>query len=389
VERVTVIGAGIAGLVAAITAAEEGCDVLLLEKRAGLGGRARTTRGAYRANLGPHALYRDGALWKWLEERQMLPAVVGRGREPFLFVEDGRATTSPPVLRSAIRTILESPAPSGLSFSDWAAPRVGLREADLLAAFAFITTFEWEAGRLSAAFVQERIRRQTGRDVVRYVVGGWAALIDQLRVRAVHLGVVVEARHKVSRLPSTPVVVATDSAAAARLLGCPSLRLAGTRVGLLDLALTETALPTAVLDLKQRFYLARYTAFDRSLAPPGEELIQIVCGCQPGESFGATHERAERVLDTLDAGWRQHSCWRRPSLLSGATGAIDLPGKTVGDRPPIQFAAAVFCAGDYVAAPGLLAEVSHASGVMAGLAAAEMASSRRGHRACRTPRSRR
>ncbi len=27
----------------------------------------------YKANLGPHVLYKDGPLWAWLRERKLLP----------------------------------------------------------------------------------------------------------------------------------------------------------------------------------------------------------------------------------------------------------------------------------------------------------------------------
>src|SRR6266536_1571506 len=70
-RQVTVVGGGIAGLVAAIEAATAGADVRLLEERAELGGRARTAPPPFRANLGPHALYSDGAFWRWLEERDL------------------------------------------------------------------------------------------------------------------------------------------------------------------------------------------------------------------------------------------------------------------------------------------------------------------------------
>jgi flavin-dependent dehydrogenase len=46
---VTVIGGGIGGLVAAISAAEHGFDVALHESKAYLGGRAVTSSGAFHA----------------------------------------------------------------------------------------------------------------------------------------------------------------------------------------------------------------------------------------------------------------------------------------------------------------------------------------------------
>ena len=41
------------------------------------GGRARTLDAPYRANLGPHVLYSDGAMWGWLKERALLPPSTG------------------------------------------------------------------------------------------------------------------------------------------------------------------------------------------------------------------------------------------------------------------------------------------------------------------------
>ena len=50
----------------------------LLEAHARLGGRARSDEGPYKANFGPHALYKDGPLWRWMAERKLLPRHVGR-----------------------------------------------------------------------------------------------------------------------------------------------------------------------------------------------------------------------------------------------------------------------------------------------------------------------
>ena len=67
--HLTIVGGGIGGLVTAVSAREAGLDVTLYEARKDLGGRARTTPGAYRANWGPHVIYGDGPLWTWLDQR--------------------------------------------------------------------------------------------------------------------------------------------------------------------------------------------------------------------------------------------------------------------------------------------------------------------------------
>jgi protoporphyrinogen oxidase len=69
VRHITVVGGGFAGLTAAITCAEAGAQVTLYEAHDTLGGRARTSEGAYRTNEGPHAFYASGPHWTWLAQR--------------------------------------------------------------------------------------------------------------------------------------------------------------------------------------------------------------------------------------------------------------------------------------------------------------------------------
>ena len=57
--------------------------------------------------------------------------------------------------------------------------------------------------------------------------------------------------------------------------------------------------------------------------------------------------------------------WKRGSVLTHCTGAIDLPGTTWRDRPGIDRGRMLKVATDQSAAPGLLAET--------GIAAAQMA----------------
>ena len=70
---VVVIGAGLAGLTAAATAAGEGARVVVIEAHHAGGRASATQRGAVRFNQGPHALYRGGAGW---------PVLTGLGISP-------------------------------------------------------------------------------------------------------------------------------------------------------------------------------------------------------------------------------------------------------------------------------------------------------------------
>jgi hypothetical protein len=61
--------------------------------------------------------------------------------------------------------------------------------------------------------------------------------------------------------------------------------------------------------------------------------------------------------------------------MTARTGPLDYPGKSWRDRPAVDRGDGVFLAGDMVAAPGLLSEVSWASAIDASRRALEAAKS--------------
>ncbi len=72
----TIVGAGVTGLTAAIEAAERGWRVTVAEAHSRPGGRARSLAAPFLANTGPHAIYVDGPWWAWLERRGLTPPIV-------------------------------------------------------------------------------------------------------------------------------------------------------------------------------------------------------------------------------------------------------------------------------------------------------------------------
>lgn len=373
-ELVTVIGGGLAGLVAAITAAECGAPVRLVEARGGLGGRARSSvHAGVTVNFGAHALYADGALWAWLADRGLLPPVRRSPSRGVVFVHEGAVRRLPPPAGVvAMLRITAAHPPSTVSFAAWAQTLVGARAAAMLGAAAVNVTFDHDPGRLAAAFVRERlVRILRPASPVRYVLGGWQTLVDRLAVRAGRLGVQFATGQRVARLPAPPVVVATELGDARRLLDDDGLRWPGTRAVLFDVALTRRRSdPAVVFDLDRRALLERFTAVDASLAPGGTEIVQSQLGLRPGESVDAGHARLEAAFDEATPGWRERVRWSRRMVADGRSGAVDLPGTTWRDRPAVDRGGGVFVAGDMVAAPGILAEVACASAVAAGRGAA-------------------
>ncbi|MCK1822608.1 NAD(P)-binding protein [Streptomyces sp. XM83C] len=370
-RRLTVIGGGFAGLTAAITAAEAGAKVTVYEAHHALGGRARTADGPYRTNEGPHALYNGGPHWTWLRRRDLLgplaplpPLEAARLR---LHHKGVLRRTPPFALLKLLRPGLR-PAPVDTDFLTWATDVAGEEAARAAANYVAVALFHHDPGSLSAAFVQERLRRATKLPPeAHYPRGGWGNVIERMAARAWNLGVRVETLARVEAVPTdTPVIVATSLDAARRLLGDDTLTWPSGRTALIDLAVrTRRGDPFAISDLDSPGWLERFTAQDRTLAPAGEQLIQGQIPLAPHEKRADGIARAEHLLDLGFPGWRDRLTWRREATANGRTGAVDLPGTTWRDRPAIDRGDGVYLAGDQVAAPGVLSEVSFNSAVTA------------------------
>ncbi len=370
---VSVVGGGIAGLVAAISLAERRARVTLYEARGRLGGRGDSTPGPRRANLGPHALYRHGPLEAWLIAQDLHPAIAFPPLTGVRLLYRGKLRRLPTPLLPMARHARE-PAPLEASFRDWATARMGAKAAEAAIGFAALPTFHADPGTLSAAFVQERIRRSLLWRPVGYVLGGWASLVAKLEARARALGVEIRVGSKLGELPSDPCIVATDLPAAARLLRDPALDWPGPRTALLDVALRSRRDDAfAVLSLDHRVYASRYSAVDPGLVPVGESLVQAHAGLAQDEELKDGLARIRAVLDAGFAGWRERTVWERHGIVDGGAGAADPPGAGWRDRPAIDRGSARWLAGDRVAAPGVLSEVSFASARAAARAVLEKA----------------
>jgi NAD(P)-binding Rossmann-like domain len=377
-REITIVGGGLAGMTAAITAAEGGAPVRLLEAHDELGGRARTSDGPYRANLGPHVLYKDGSTWAWLRDRDLLPPAA---RPPLGGIRvrwQGEVRRMPPL--ASIPTMLRlrgREAPVDRSFFDWVADHSDEETAAMLSAAAGVYTFFHDPGCLSAAFVWPRTVRAllSPPPAARYLIGGWEALVESLSKRMRELGVDVRTGERAETLPDAPAIVATELPDASRLLGAELDWPSGNTV-CLDLGLSEhTGDPFIVSDLDEAGWIERFTAPDPSLAPDGEELVQAQMPVRPGESLDGTTARLERLLDGALEAWRDRVTWRRRQVMNGRTGALDMPGTTWRDRPGIDRGDGIFLAGDATAAPGMLSEVAHASGIEAARGALAYAAS--------------
>ena len=148
-------------------------------------------------------------------------------------------------------------------------------------------------------------------------------------------------------------------------------------MGLREVGLRDTIVgrrpgdPFGIFDLDEAGYVVRPSGPDPSVAPAGHSLLQATMPMRPGEPRAAAMARLERFLELGYPGWRDRVDWRREAVATGRSGALDLPGRTWRDRPAVERGGGVFLAGDLVAAPGMRAEVSINSGLLAARAALE------------------
>ena len=413
--EVVVVGAGLAGLVAAAVAARRGASVVCCDVRAA-GGRARSDeREGFVLNQGPHALYRSGAgvdvlgrlgvgftgspphpvvsgYTEATDELGLLPTSAGSLlRSPVIGLLDkvrlARVLTTLPKLQCA--------SFGALSAAEWIAS-LGCtsRGAGVISALTRVVTYASDLDLVSADAAVAQLQLALEGNVV-YLDGGWQSLVDGLvaaaasggaRVLAGERATVLQARTDGTFVVRTPartlqaasVVVAAGSPAAARALlpHAPAWELgAPATAACLDLGLRRGRATMVTYGLDQPVYLSTHSPKAR-LAPLGGAVVHVM-------RYGARTSAEDRaqlwaLARRCGIGERDVAVQRFLHEMT-VCHALPRPGSGLSGRPAIDATgtAGVFLAGDWVGATGLLADASLASGEVAGRAAAEHAMRRR------------
>lgn len=407
---VAIIGGGLAGLFAAIAAADSGARPVVFESRRTLGGRGRTdvTEGAH-LNLGPHAVYRGGVLQRELDRlRISLTGGVPNGAKSRFLRSDRVRLVPVSDHRTAVVGAMsklgagKDPALDRISIAEWAESSLGRSEDTVAWLFAMtrLTSYVDAPDRFAARPALMQIRSAL-RHNVRYLDGGWGPMVEALRVAAAERGVRFAASTAVERVePATRwgrrcwtvvtaeretvvgsvVVAAGGPAVARRLLALPDAFAVGPPVeaSVLDVIVPRPPKPGVLIGVDQPLYLSTHHPVAKLLDRPGA-LVGLMHYLPPGGEVPEPATIREGLLTHLDrtdvaAGEVEWSRYLHRMTVAGGLPAAHLgglagrPGVAVDERP------GVFIAGDWVGPEGLLADASAASGTSAGTAAARVAS---------------
>jgi phytoene dehydrogenase-like protein len=408
--RVAVVGGGLAGLAAAVTAQWGGADVRLFEARTDTGGRARSkVAGAFTFNQGAHALYKTGRALEVLRGFGIEPT----GGEPDIARSFGVAGSVLGRLPAGPITLLRSPwvsgfgklelasfmaklsrlkpaAAAGRTFNEWLNAEVKSEEVRRVArTVARTSTYSAEFDQIDAGAALAGV--QGGMVGVLYLDGGWNQLVTALRSR------VTSVEHaKVDRIERSgaqwivrlddqtfaadAVVLANGGPAAAdRLLGSQSAALTDwaancrpIRAACLDVGMRSLPNPDhrVVLGLDEPLYLSVHTPAAKLVSGTGElmHLIRYLTDADDDATAGSLRAELESFADVAQPGWSNHAVemqFERALVVSHRLA-------TVGSEPPtprLPDLDGVYVAGDWVG-PHQLADAAVGSGFEAGTLAA-------------------
>ena len=403
---VAVVGGGLAGLAAAVTAARGGARVVLLDGRVP-GGRARSAeRDGFTLNEGPHALYRNGVALATLTSLGIEPAGGSPDASTYGLVWDGEVVPLPVSARTMATTRVLGAA-SKLKLAGWFASlgrqvrRCGELSVDewldgehagddlcrYVTAMMRLGSYAARPGSAAAAPMLRQLAMAQGG--VLYVDGGWGSIVDRLVAAAASAGVSIRSHAAATGLVASPsgwevatadgdvgatsvVIAAGGPAVAAGLLGDDPagwVERAGPaqRAAVLDIGGPPSSTPF-LLSADEPLYLSTHAPV-AALAPAGQHLVTAMRYLDASDTSTVDERRDSLERHAAQAGAAGSAQRTLERFLAAPVTAWGSPVPGVGRPGGDELAGrGLWVAGDWVG-EHLIADASVSSGAAAGLAA--------------------
>ncbi|MBS2008400.1 MAG: NAD(P)/FAD-dependent oxidoreductase [Cyanobacteria bacterium SZAS TMP-1] len=407
-KRVAVVGAGLAGLVAAYQLLQSGAEVTVFEKSSAPGGRAGTViKDGFHINQGPHALYQAGIAYKFLAQIGARPKGAppsGRG----LALLGGHLYDLPVDAGSLLRTQLFGFSPLAklelaIFFQKLASVdcgnimHVGLRPwledkissdkvRQFIIALARLSTYSCNTEQLAAgAAIRQLVLANQG---PLYLDNGWASIIESLQ-KALGQAVRWRLGAHVKKVSATAgggvqIIDGEETLAFDQAVLCVPPQVVNelvpgviadnvkedilaSKAACLDVCLKSLPVPahTFVLGIDENLYYSVHSAAAK-LAPAGGALIHTAVYLKNGEHGGDEHKgRLHRLLDLMQPGWREQLVYERflPNMTTSfGSATAALKGANGLASPDLsnysQDLEGVYVCGDWVGSGYLLADAA-------------------------------
>lgn len=385
-KKIAVVGAGIAGLVAALELDKVGLQVSVFEKSSAPGGRAKTTnRDSFNLNLGPHALYSLGSLNKYLAANGIELTGNFPATKRSAAIYGGKVVDLPVDVKHLLRTKylnifekleyakffgevakIDTQKLTNTTITDWLNSQFKSKKVrQTVEAFIRLSTYGNNPDIFSAGAGLKQL--QLALKGVRYLDGGWQTITDALS-KKLSTNVQINFDSAVTSFTSssqeiTLTVNGNDLEFDAVILCVPpnvvNSLIPGTvcdtvasYASCLDVCLKKLPNPetTFALGIDEPLYLSVHSAA-ANLGPAGSAMIHVAYYCGSNQSEPSHEARLEKLLDQLQPGWREQLVFKR--FLPHMAASFGTPLAKLSGVPGLESAVIkgienVYVCGDFV-----------------------------------------
>lgn len=356
--RIVVVGAGIAGLTAAVHAHQRGHQVVVLDRSMKIGGRGTSEiSNSTPLDLGPHLLLKGGPTWKIAKTlSRMKPKTRALTPESCAVVIDGH--------RSPLKPKLSERSKHGLTVADIAMFRKG-KDSGNYAQSERIEAARWLSSWCSEDFSNLRTSAFL-KGKLHTIQEGWGGLIGRISVALEEVGVPIEGSARVEHInteekgirvkdgpliPYDYLILATDAKSTEKILKSsgiePGFRVTRKQAEVLDLVMNSDSLKPF------RCVIEHPNNAALSIMRNGKRVVQAISFTNEVDDF----------LNRFASGWKKHVITRRHTE---KVTVYDIPP---AERPPYDLheSHGILMAGAWVESDHWLADAATDSGIRAGI----------------------